>query len=63
VRRYVVACCDVTTGDLEQQVISANTGFDAICEFLGPIPSSVTTEDEVFAWAYDHELFINYIEL
>jgi hypothetical protein len=63
VNKYVVACCDTDTGDIEQAIVTASTGFDAVCEFIGPIPESVTTETELFTWAYDHNLFINYIEI
>ena len=61
--KYVVACCDTDTGDIEQAIVIASTGFDAICGFIGPVPESVSTESELFTWAYDHNLFINYIEI
>ena len=49
--------------ELSQQIIKADTEFDAVVNYLATKPPGIRDLDDLLDWAWDQDLLIDIIEI
>jgi hypothetical protein len=62
-RLFAVSCYFETTGEHRLAVVYARDAFEALCDYLQTKPVSITTVEQLLAWASEHATSIKYLEL
>lgn len=61
--RYVVACYMAIDNELSQQIIKADSEFDAVVDYFGAKPPGIHDLDDLLDWAWDQDILIDVIEI